>query len=213
MSLVPMGGHKIAPNPTLVDSYPDVYLTHRPGGREPRARSTASPARSRTRSRCAAISARSRRSTRAIRRRNRRRAAVGARNDDEGPRRDTSIEALAKLRPAFHVKGRSRRATRRRRATAPRRCGDDGRPRARARARAAGPLRRVRDRRRRAGTFGIGPVPAIRKVLEDRRADARRDRSRRAERGVRRAGARLPARTADRSRSPRSARRDPCRRA
>ena len=27
MSLVPMGGHKIAPNPTLVDAYPDVYLT------------------------------------------------------------------------------------------------------------------------------------------------------------------------------------------
>src|SRR5512146_1277659 len=27
MSLVPMGGHKIAPNPTLVDRYPDVYLT------------------------------------------------------------------------------------------------------------------------------------------------------------------------------------------
>ena len=27
MSLVPMGGHKVAPNPTLVDDYPDVYLT------------------------------------------------------------------------------------------------------------------------------------------------------------------------------------------
>ncbi len=27
MSLVPMGGHKIAPNPVLVDTYPDVYLT------------------------------------------------------------------------------------------------------------------------------------------------------------------------------------------
>ena len=27
MSLVPMGGNKIAPNPALVDSYPDVYLT------------------------------------------------------------------------------------------------------------------------------------------------------------------------------------------
>src|SRR5215471_12654372 len=27
MSLVPMGGHKIAPNPTLMDSYPDVYLS------------------------------------------------------------------------------------------------------------------------------------------------------------------------------------------
>src|SRR3989441_12178020 len=27
MSLVPMGGHKIAPNPTLIDQYPDVYLS------------------------------------------------------------------------------------------------------------------------------------------------------------------------------------------
>ena len=27
MSLVPMGGHKVAPNPMLVEQYPDVYLT------------------------------------------------------------------------------------------------------------------------------------------------------------------------------------------
>src|SRR6266480_53905 len=27
MSLVPMGGHKIAPNPALVDRYPDAYLS------------------------------------------------------------------------------------------------------------------------------------------------------------------------------------------
>src|SRR3954453_5999265 len=27
MSMIPMGGHKIAPNPTLVDDYPDVYLS------------------------------------------------------------------------------------------------------------------------------------------------------------------------------------------
>src|SRR5881296_813007 len=27
MSLVPMGGNKIAPNPTLMDQYPDVYLS------------------------------------------------------------------------------------------------------------------------------------------------------------------------------------------
>src|SRR5258707_6140716 len=27
MSLMPMGGHKIAPNPTLMDRYPDVYLS------------------------------------------------------------------------------------------------------------------------------------------------------------------------------------------
>src|SRR4051812_35961529 len=27
MSLVPMGGNKLAPNPTLVETYPDVYLS------------------------------------------------------------------------------------------------------------------------------------------------------------------------------------------
>src|SRR4029079_15398663 len=27
MSLVPMGGNKVAPNPALMDSYPDVYLS------------------------------------------------------------------------------------------------------------------------------------------------------------------------------------------
>src|SRR5919106_1168847 len=27
MSLIPMGGHKVAPNPTLLDQYPDVYLS------------------------------------------------------------------------------------------------------------------------------------------------------------------------------------------
>src|SRR2546422_5381243 len=27
MSLIPMGGHKVAPNPTLMNTYPDVYLS------------------------------------------------------------------------------------------------------------------------------------------------------------------------------------------
>src|SRR5688572_32983966 len=27
MSMVPMGGNKVSPNPSLVDSYPDVYLS------------------------------------------------------------------------------------------------------------------------------------------------------------------------------------------
>ena len=35
--------------------------------------------------------------------------------------------------------------------------------------------------------MGIGPIPAVRKALERERRDARRDRPRRAERGVRRA--------------------------
>src|SRR6476469_10933293 len=30
MSLIPMGGHKVAPNPRLVDDCPDVYLTTGP---------------------------------------------------------------------------------------------------------------------------------------------------------------------------------------
>ena len=34
MSLLPMGGHNLSPNPTLVDTYPDTYLnmlTREPG--------------------------------------------------------------------------------------------------------------------------------------------------------------------------------------
>jgi len=27
MSMIPMGGHKISPNPWLVDHYPDAYLS------------------------------------------------------------------------------------------------------------------------------------------------------------------------------------------
>ena len=102
MSLVPMGGNKIAPNPALVDSYPDVYLTTGLVG-ENHARE-------------AGIS-RDEQDAFALRSHQRAIAAIdGGRFDDElvplpqlahdeGPRRDTSMEALAKLRPAFHVKG------------------------------------------------------------------------------------------------------------
>ena len=38
MSMVPMGGNKVAPNPALVDSYPDVYLTTGPRRGKSRAR-------------------------------------------------------------------------------------------------------------------------------------------------------------------------------
>ncbi len=27
MSMIPMGGHKIAPNPTLIETNPDTYLS------------------------------------------------------------------------------------------------------------------------------------------------------------------------------------------
>ena len=122
MSLVPMGGHKIAPNPTLVDSYPDVYL------------STGLVAENHARE--SKIS-REAQDQFALRSHQRAIAAIdggrfaeeivpviatvmggdGSRGAeaprpvtvtfalDEGPRRDTSAEALAKLRPAFHAAG------------------------------------------------------------------------------------------------------------
>ena len=104
MSLVPMGGHKPSPNPALVDSYPDVYLT------------TGLVAENHARDH--SIS-RQEQDEFALRSHQRAVAAIeGGRFDDEiittasvalakdeGPRRDTSIEALGKLRAAFHVNG------------------------------------------------------------------------------------------------------------
>ena len=102
MSLVPMGGNKIAPNPALVDSYPDVYLT------------TGLVAENHVRD--YGIS-REEQDSFALRSHQRALAGIdaGRFNDetialpalavDEGPRRDTSMDALAKLKPAFHAKG------------------------------------------------------------------------------------------------------------
>ena len=138
MSLVPMGGHKIAPNPTLMDVYPDVYLStglvaenHAREAGISRAEQDAFALRSHQRA-LAAIDAG--RFTDEIvpvtttlieevrlkadptyggAHRTRGGAAVATAprtrqvifSVDEGPRRDTSPEALAKLRPAFHAAG------------------------------------------------------------------------------------------------------------
>ena len=115
MSLIPMGGHKVAPNPTLVDTYPDVYLT------------TGLVAENHSRE--ASVS-REEQDAFALASHQKAIAAIEAGRfaeeivplqvivpgtgkgpatvtfeTDEGPRRDTSLEALAKLRPAFHVNG------------------------------------------------------------------------------------------------------------
>jgi acetyl-CoA acyltransferase len=107
MSLVPMGGNKVSPNPALVDTYPDVYL------------STGLVAENHARE--AAIS-RDEQDAFALRSHQRAVAAIDAGRfagelvsvpgtngkpltTDEGPRRDTSMEALGKLRPAFHATG------------------------------------------------------------------------------------------------------------
>jgi acetyl-CoA acyltransferase len=129
MSMVPMGGNKISPNPWLVDNYPDAYINMGLGTENiarkfgitrqqadefslnshkkalaaiaachfkeetipvevkitsvPNGNGTSSKSKSAPRPVTQTISF----------------------SVDEGPRADTSIEALAKLKPAFHVKG------------------------------------------------------------------------------------------------------------
>jgi acetyl-CoA acyltransferase len=120
MSLVPMGGNKLSPNPALVDSYPDVYLTTglvaENHARESGISRDAQDAFAFGSHQRAIAAAESGRFAEEI-------VAVTARfvdgapgtgkpatrdvvfSADEGPRRDTSPEALAGLRPAFHAKG------------------------------------------------------------------------------------------------------------
>jgi acetyl-CoA acyltransferase len=135
MSLVPMGGHKLAPNPTLVDRYPDVYLStglvaenHARESGISRDEQDAFALRSHQRALAAIDSGRFAEEivpvTATLIEEVRLKAdatyggayggaavmtAPKARQItfaiDEGPRRDTSAEALAKLRPAFHAKG------------------------------------------------------------------------------------------------------------
>src|SRR5215468_6250288 len=118
MSLVPMGGNKVAPNPTLIDRYPDVYL------------STGLVAENHARE--SGIS-REEQDAFSLTSHQRAVAAIDAGrfaaeitpltfsiavpqngghdirqvtfDRDEGPRRDTSAQALGKLRPAFHASG------------------------------------------------------------------------------------------------------------
>jgi acetyl-CoA acyltransferase len=164
MSLIPMGGNKIAPNPTLVDTYPDTYLStglvaenHAREASVTREEQDAFALRSHQRA-VAAIDA-GRFDEEII--------ALPELRNDEGPRRDTSLEALAKLRPAFHVKGSVTAGNSSQTS--------DGAAAVvvmssdRARALRLEPLGRfvayatagVEPER-----FGIGPVPAIRKVLK-----------------------------------------------
>jgi acetyl-CoA acyltransferase len=188
MSLVPMGGNKVCPNPTLVDEYPDVYL------------STGLVAENHARD--YAIS-REEQDAFALRSHQRAVSAIEAGRfaeeitpltfklsipqnggpfdvaqgrpasvrdvtfaQDEGPRRDTSQEALAKLRPAFHTTGTVTAGNSSQTS--------DGASAlvlmsaAAAKERGLQPLARfvayatagVAPER-----FGIGPVPAVRKVL------------------------------------------------
>ena len=120
MSLVPMGGHKIAPNPQLVETYPDVYLstglvaeTHAREASVSREEQDAFALRSHQRAIAAIDTGRFRDETISLTVTLAEPGGNGDRpelrhitfSEDEGPRRDTSLEVLAKLRPAFHVNG------------------------------------------------------------------------------------------------------------
>jgi acetyl-CoA acyltransferase len=181
MSLVPMGGHKVAPNPSLIESYPDVYLStglvaenHARESGISREDQDAFALLSHQRAIAAIDGGRFAEEI----------APVTARlvddedNDhprarevrfavDEGPRRDTSREALAQLRPAFHARGTVTAGNSSQTS--------DG---------AAAVVLTSAERARQSGLsplgrfvafatagveperFGIGPVPAIRKALK-----------------------------------------------
>ncbi len=120
MSLVPMGGNKLSPNPALVDSYPDVYLTTglvaenhaRESGisreaqdalaLESHRRAIAAADAGRFADEIVPVTARVANAGGTSPRPVTREVVFAA---DEGPRRDTSPEALAALRPAFHARG------------------------------------------------------------------------------------------------------------
>jgi acetyl-CoA acyltransferase len=123
MSQLPMGGHNLSPNPTLVDTYPDTYLnmglTAENLARKyeiTREQADEFSARSHRNAAAAIDSGRFKDEivplTLALRDlemdekgRGKIRIKETVFEVDEGVRRDTSVEGLAKLRPAFHVKG------------------------------------------------------------------------------------------------------------
>jgi len=112
MSLIPMGGHKIAPNPTLLERYPDVYLgmgvTAEILARKYGIDREASDrfALESHRKALAAIDAGKFKDEIVP-------LTVSLDGDgktqvfdtDEGPRRDTDLAALARLKPAFAAEG------------------------------------------------------------------------------------------------------------
>ena len=137
MSMIPMGGHKISPNPWLVDHYPDAYLSmgltaERLAQRFAITREMSDEFSLRSHQKAlaaiqvgkfddetvavpvsltignghvgaAASAARDSRGRLSLREHFERQEIIF--KTDEGPRADTSLEALSSLKPAFHAKG------------------------------------------------------------------------------------------------------------
>lgn len=125
MSLVPMGGHKISPNPWLMDHYPDSYLsmglTAENLARKygiTREQADQFSYQSHQKALAAISSGKFKDEIVPVEVRftivengsgskngSRPKTTTTIFDTDEGPRADTSLEALAKLKPAFHAHG------------------------------------------------------------------------------------------------------------
>jgi acetyl-CoA acyltransferase len=129
MSMVPMGGNKISPNPWLVDHYPDAYLSMGLGTENiarrfgiTREQADEFSLNSHKKALAAIAAEKFKDETIPVEVKitslpNGNGASSKAKSApkpvtqtinfsvDEGPRADTSLEALGKLKPAFHVKG------------------------------------------------------------------------------------------------------------
>ena len=119
MSMIPMGGHIIRPNPYLVDHYPDFYLNMGLATENvarkyevTRGEQDEFALRSHTRAAAALDADKFKDETVPLhvvledldeKGKKQRREVVF--DKDEGVRRETSAEGLAKLKPAFHAKG------------------------------------------------------------------------------------------------------------
>jgi acetyl-CoA acyltransferase len=118
MTMIPMGGHKISPNPWLVDNYPDAYLSmgltaERLAKRYGITREMADEFSLRSHQRATAAIAAGKFADETVPVPVSFTTPNGSKpkrmdivfKEDEGPRADTSMEALGSLKPAFHVKG------------------------------------------------------------------------------------------------------------
>src|ERR1700678_3836056 len=99
MSMLPMGGNKVSPNPWLVENYPDTYLnmglTAIAAGKF---KDEIVPVAVSYNVMEAAAGNGSNSGTKP-------KTVKTSFDTDEGPRADTAVEALAKLKPAFHARG------------------------------------------------------------------------------------------------------------
>jgi len=123
MSMVPMGGNKTSPNPWLMDHYPDTYLgmgltaenlVRKYGITRQQAdefsycshqKALAAIVSGKFKDEIVPVEVRSTIVSNGDGRGDRAKTATKVFDTDEGPRADTSLDALARLKPAFHAHG------------------------------------------------------------------------------------------------------------